>query len=112
LVGLEERYAERAVKADRYDPAALVNKGNVLMTRGDLDAARELYREATLSDASCVEALYNLALVYKRQHRYDEALQCFSKLSIVLRNDAQVACAYSSLYLFLILSCVLTIFFK
>jgi len=28
LNGLAERYSELAVKADRYDPAALVNKGN------------------------------------------------------------------------------------
>jgi len=90
-VSLEEQYAERAVKADRYDPAALVNKGNVLLAvRGDVERARELYREALLSDASCVEATYNLALVYKRLQRYTDALQCFSKLNIVLRNDPQV----------------------
>ena len=88
--GLAERYAELAVKADRYDPGALVNKGNVLMMRGDAEKARDCYREAVQSDASCVEALYNLALVYKRQQQYHEALQCFSKLNLVLRNDAQV----------------------
>jgi len=92
--GLEEQYAERAVKADRYDPAALVNKANVaLAVRGDVEKARELYREALLSDASCVEAIYNLALVYKRLRRYDDAIQCFAKLNVVLRNDPQVAAA-------------------
>ena len=88
--GLAEHYAELAVKADRYDPAALVNKGNVLMARDEVDKAGELYREAIMSDASCVEALYNLALVYKRQQRYADALQCFGKLNVVLRNDATV----------------------
>ena len=94
LNGLAERYAELAVKADRYDPAALVNKGNVLMARGDAEKARDCYREAVQSDASCVEAMYNLALVYKRQQRYQDALQCFNKLNLVLRNDAQVCPPY------------------
>lgn len=89
-INLADRYAELAVKADRYDAAALVNKGNILMTRGDLEKARDCYREAIQSDASCVEAMYNLALVYKRLHRYQDALQYFSKLNVVLRNDAQV----------------------
>ena len=89
-IGLAERYAELAVKADRYDPAALVNKGNILMIRGDVEKARDSYREAIQSDASCVEAMYNLALVYKRQQLYQVALLCFSKLNVVLRNDQQV----------------------
>ena len=89
-VGLEAQYAEQAVRADRYDPTALVNRGNVAVTRGDLVTARDLYREALRSDASCVEAAYNLALVYKRQQRYADALQWFCKLNVVLRNDAQV----------------------
>ena len=89
-VGLADRYAEEAVKADRYDPAALVNKGNLLLTRGDIEKASECYRESIQSDASCVEALYNLALAHKRLGRYGVALQCFSKLNVVMRNDPQV----------------------
>lgn len=89
-MSLLERYSEMAVKSDRYDPAALVNKGNVLLARGDVEKARECYWDAVQSDASCVEALYNLALVYKKLKRYQDALQCFSKLNLVLRNDAQV----------------------
>jgi len=38
---------------------ALVNKGNVMYNRGDLEKAREFYREALQNDSSCVEALYN-----------------------------------------------------
>ena len=78
------------MRLDRYDPAALVNKGNVLLARGDVELARECYRDAVQSDASCVEAQYNLALVYKRLQRHEDALQCFNKLNLVLRNDAQV----------------------
>jgi len=64
--------------------------------RGDTEKARECYREAVQSDASCVEAMYNLALVYKRQLMYQDALMCFTKLNLVLRNDAQV-CISSTL---------------
>lgn len=39
---------------------ALVNKGNVLFTKGDFEKAREFYREALQNDSSCVEGLYNL----------------------------------------------------
>jgi len=79
-----------AVKADRYDPAALVNKGNVMMTRGDAEKASEWYAEAIQCDASCVEATYNLALAYKRMGRHADALRCFDKLNVMLRNNAQV----------------------
>ena len=89
-IGLAERYADQSVQADRYDPAALVNKGNILMIRGDVEKARDFYREAIQSDASCVEASYNLGLVYKRMRLHNDALQCFGKLNVVLRNDAQV----------------------
>jgi len=87
---LAERYAELAVKTDHYDPAALVNNGNLLMLRNDVEKARDSYREALQSDASCVEAMYNLGLVYKRQQLFNDALLCFNKLNVVLRNDAQV----------------------
>ena len=89
-IGLAERYADQSVQADRYDPAALVNKGNILMIRGDVEKARDFYREAIQSDASCVEAMYNLGLVHKRMQLHKDALQCFSKLNVILRNDAQV----------------------
>lgn len=40
--------------------SALVNKGNVLYTKGDFEKAREFYKEALQNDSSCVEAQYNL----------------------------------------------------
>jgi hypothetical protein len=41
-----ERYAELAVQSDRYNPAALVNMGNALYGRRELDKARDCYHEA------------------------------------------------------------------
>ncbi|KPP59966.1 intraflagellar transport protein 88-like, partial [Scleropages formosus] len=55
-----DRYADLAMMADRYNPAALVNKGNTLWVRGDHEKAAEFYKEALRNDASCTEGLYNL----------------------------------------------------
>lgn len=37
---LRRRYADLAMRADRYNARAYVNKGNVMMERGDVEAAR------------------------------------------------------------------------
>nr|KAG5694497.1 hypothetical protein BaRGS_014228 [Batillaria attramentaria] len=85
-----DKYAEVAMAADRYNPSALVNKGNVLYARNDFEKAREFYKEALSNDSSCVEALYNLGLTHKRLGRMEDALDCFYKLHAILRNSPQV----------------------
>lgn len=55
-----DRYADLAMMADRYNPAALINKGNTLFVQGDLEKAGEFFKEALRNDSSCTEALYNL----------------------------------------------------
>ncbi|RXN18129.1 intraflagellar transport 88 -like protein [Labeo rohita] len=85
-----DRYAELAMSADRYNPAALVNKGNTVFVKEDHEKAAEFYKEALRNDSSCTEALYNLGLTYKRLGRLEEALDCFLKLHAILRNSAQV----------------------
>lgn len=85
-----DKYAEVAMQADRYNPSALVNKGNVLYTKGDFEKAREFYKEALQNDSSCVEAQYNLGLTNKKLNRLEDALDCFYKLHAILRNSPQV----------------------
>lgn len=46
--------------ADRYNPAALINKGNTVFIKQDHEKAAEFYKEALRNDSSCTEALYNL----------------------------------------------------
>lgn len=48
------------MNADRYNPAALINKGNSVFVNGDYEKAGEFYKEALRNDSSCTEALYNL----------------------------------------------------
>ncbi|KAK3576957.1 hypothetical protein CHS0354_005962 [Potamilus streckersoni] len=85
-----DKYAEVAMQADRYNPAALVNKGNVVFVKGDHEKAREFFREALNNDSSCIEALYNLGLANKKIGRLEDALDCFYKLHAILRNSPEV----------------------
>ncbi len=63
-----DRYAELAMSADRYNPAALVNKGNTEFVKEDYEKAAEFYKEALRNDSSCTEALYNLGLLSQTWH--------------------------------------------
>ncbi|KAG5283099.1 hypothetical protein AALO_G00038280 [Alosa alosa] len=93
-----DRYADMAMSADRYNPAALINKGNTVFERQDYEKAAEFYKEALRNDSSCTEGLYNLGLTYKKLGRLDEALDCFLKLHAILRNCPQVMFQLASLY--------------
>lgn len=53
------------MNADRYNPAALINKGNTVFVKEDYEKAAEFYKEALRNDSSCTEALYNLGLLLK-----------------------------------------------
>uniref|UniRef100_A0A3Q0KMH1 Putative tetratricopeptide repeat protein 10, tpr10 n=1 Tax=Schistosoma mansoni TaxID=6183 RepID=A0A3Q0KMH1_SCHMA len=93
-----EKYADQALSVDRYNPAALVNKGNVLYQQQQYERARDCYAEALQDDTRCVEALYNLGLVCKQLERYEEALEAFFKLYSVLRNSAPVVYQLMDIY--------------
>ncbi|KXJ23694.1 intraflagellar transport protein 88 homolog [Exaiptasia diaphana] len=93
-----DKYAELAMSADRYNPAALVNKGNCLYAQGEFEKAREFYQEAYNVEATCTESLYNLGLVYKKLGQYEDALDCFTKLHAILRNHPQVIFQLANLY--------------
>uniref|UniRef100_G1NQF6 Intraflagellar transport 88 n=1 Tax=Meleagris gallopavo TaxID=9103 RepID=G1NQF6_MELGA len=94
-------YADLAVSSDRYNPAALTNKGNTVFANEDYEKAAEFYKEALRNDCSCTEALYNLGLTYKKLNRTDEALDCFLKLHAILGNSAQVLHQIADMYPFL-----------
>lgn len=93
-----DRYADMAITSDRYNPAALVNKGNVLYSNKEYEKAREYYQEALQNDSSCVEALYNLGLSNKMIGRFEESLDCYYKLHAILRSSPQVMYQIADLY--------------
>ena len=92
------RYAEAAVKADRFNASSLTNKANCLYSSGDMDGAITLYKEALENDSSCHEALYNLGLTYKRLGNVLGALDYFMKLHNIVRNNAQVIFQIATLF--------------
>jgi len=107
-----DHYGTLAIKCDRYNAKALVNKGNCEMKKGQIaedkerwdDArdqynnAKELYMEGIGVEAECVEAIFNLGLccrtMARLEHRLDNihdyenhlraAGQAFEKLFTIL----------------------------
>eukprot|EP00048_Salpingoeca_helianthica_P016668 m.233531 g.233531 ORF g.233531 m.233531 type:complete len:871 (+) comp19192_c0_seq1:27-2639(+) len=96
--GPANKYADIALTADRYNPNALVNKGNCLFKNNELGSACEYYKEALGIEASCAAALFNLGLAYKAQRLYDDALDCFLKLHAILQHNAEVLYHIAHLY--------------
>lgn len=93
-----QKYAEKAVRADRYNAKALVNKANLLFKKGYLEGAKELYLEAIGVEAACVEAIYNLGLVNKRLGQLKPAIMAFTKLHQIVPKDPQVIYQIANLY--------------
>jgi len=79
-----------AIQHDRYNSKALVNKGNCLFIAEEYDRAKEFFLEAIGVEADCVEAIYNLGLVYKRLGYYNESLQAFEKLHTIIPTSPEV----------------------
>lgn len=93
-----DKYANLAVRHDRYNAKALVNKGNCLNEKGDLERAKELYLEAIGVEADCVEAIFNLGLVNKLMGIFSEALQAFEKLHSIIPNSPEVIYQIANLH--------------
>ena len=91
-------YASKALSADKYNPAALVNKGNCVALSGDWQSAGEYYNEALKVDAECTEALFNLGLASKKMNKFDNALEAFHKLQQIQRKNPQVMFQIADIY--------------
>jgi len=92
------KYADMAMKHNRYNAKALVNKGNCMYMRGELDAARSMFHEAMGAEADCLEAIYNLAVVNKRMGDYVAALGLFEKLHAIIPNSIEVLWQIADLF--------------
>jgi len=85
-----EKYADIAVKADRYNARALVNKANCMFMNDEFERAKEIYLEAIGVSADCLEAIYNLGLVNMHIGKYQEALLAFDKLHSITHANCDV----------------------
>ena len=93
-----ESFADLAIQHDSYNSKALVNKGNTLFVNEDFDRAKEFFLEAIGVEADCIEAIYNLGLVYKRLGYYNESLQAFEKLHTIIPNSYEVLYQIAHVY--------------
>jgi intraflagellar transport protein 88 len=93
-----EKHADIAIKSDRYNAKALVNKGNCLLVREEYNRAREMYLEAVGVEADCIEAIYNLGLVNLRLSNLQEAQSAFDKLHTSLPAMPEALLRIGSIY--------------
>jgi intraflagellar transport protein 88 len=94
-----EKHADVAMKADRYNAKALVNKGNCHYMAGEYGRAKEMYLEAIGVEADCVEAIFNLGLVnIKINAPNNEANQAFEKLHTILPNAPEALYQLGAIY--------------
>jgi len=92
------KYADIAMKHNRYNAKALVNKGNCMFMRNELEHARSMYQEAMGAEADCLEAIYNLGVVNKRLGEHPQALGLFEKLHTIIPNSVEVMWQIADLY--------------
>ena len=93
-----EKYCDIALKFDKYNCKALVNKGNCLFYQNDFEGAKEQYLEAIGVQVDCLEALYNLAFVYKKLNVFKEALTALEKLKSIVNNQPEVLFQLASIF--------------
>ncbi|KAH9111406.1 hypothetical protein LEN26_013485 [Aphanomyces euteiches] len=85
-----DKFASLAVRHQRYNAKALVNKGNCLFVKNECERAKELYLEAIGVEADCIEAIFNLGLVNIKIGVLNEALQAFEKLHSIVPSNTEV----------------------
>lgn len=93
-----EKYCDIALKYDRFNTKAKVNKGNCQFYKNNFLKAKECYLEAIGVEADCVEALYNLAYVNKKINLLSEALAALEKLRSNLSNSPDVLFQLANIY--------------
>ncbi|KAF8060003.1 Ift88 [Scenedesmus sp. PABB004] len=84
------KYTDLALKTDRYNAQAHVNRGVVLLEAGSLDEARQAFSDAAAIQPLCMQALYNLGLVNLRLGEPEAALMPLRKLHGLLPDQPEV----------------------
>ncbi|CAM9141027.1 unnamed protein product, partial [Sphacelaria rigidula] len=91
-------YADMAIRHNRYNAKALVNKGNCLFMAKEYGRAKEIFLEAIGVEVDCVEAIYNLGLVNMHLGMANDSLQAFEKLHTIIPNNTEVIYHIANLY--------------
>ncbi|CAF3044332.1 unnamed protein product [Rotaria socialis] len=86
------KYADLALKTDKFNPASLINKGNCCYAQQDYEKARYYYEEALNIDSGSVEALHNLVLTLMKSKQFQRCKDLLHKYTIIQPSNAQVFC--------------------
>ncbi|UJR22611.1 hypothetical protein I4U23_025652 [Adineta vaga] len=86
------KYADLALKSDKFNPSSLTNKGNCCFAQEDYDKARYYYEEALNIDAGSVEALHNLILTLIKCNQYQRVKDYLHKYTTIQPDNSQVFC--------------------
>jgi tetratricopeptide (TPR) repeat protein len=84
-LGEAARLYDLCARADRKDPIAPYNNGNIRLAEGDFDQAALAYQQALARDSQFVEARYNLAQALEASGKAEAAA---AELGRVLAIDA------------------------
>jgi tetratricopeptide (TPR) repeat protein len=88
----------RAIELNRQassrSPWPPLNLGILLRSRGELDEAEALLREALAYDTACAQAHYQLGAVLEQQGRIEQAV---SQLALAVSHDARYAAPHYAL---------------
>jgi hypothetical protein len=63
-----------------FEAVKLYNRGNALLREGLLEEARQAFDRAVTLDAGNKDAWFNLSLVHKRLHQWEECLRCTERV--------------------------------
>ena len=89
LAGLYDRaldaYREALVFSPK-DTALLAGTGNIYFRQGRMDEAEALYHRTLAQDSTHAVARYNVALIYAKSERFDEAMDLFADNPMVDRR--------------------------
>jgi len=83
-------FADMAVSNSRYNAQAYVNKGNCLFADGDHAGAREMYIEAIGANSGCIDAIFNLGLVYLQLDQEKDAMTLFERIQLSTPGNPSV----------------------
>ncbi|CAF2190201.1 unnamed protein product [Rotaria magnacalcarata] len=86
------KYADLALKSDKFNPASLTNKGNCCFAQHDYEKARYYYEKALNIDAGCVQALHNLILTLIQSKQYQRVKHLLHKYATMQPDNSQVSC--------------------
>ena len=89
LAGWHDRAMDAYNEALLFSPEdteLLAGMGNIHFRQGHLDEAEALYRRTLAQDSTHTVARYNIALIYGRTGRFDEAIELFADIPSVDRR--------------------------